>query len=238
MDFAGGALEYLEHPCGAARVVLIRVHEVGVRCPHRGQIQGFGGHPVEIPHKLEAVGGAGLDHSLERDKLVFDNIPQPPPSSRPGIGEIHFHSILRQPFSSTLQFSRVHQYGAGYPHAGALGEQGGNVVLGGVRAHASLVPAGVIGIVDHAFFACLGQPIFHVSAQKLDLIPDQVVVVRIRRIVKRGDKHPHTCHSHLVHIHHYLGKPVSVHHIYQGIGFGQVEEKPVAVVIVACVVMV
>ena len=190
-------------------------------------------HLVEVEEQVFFVQGGRFDHALRKDELVIDEVPQPPPAAGPGIDKVH--ALVEE---ARLDLVRLDVDGAGDADRGRLAEDAEDVVEpGGVVAGAD--PPGRVGAaVDDAAHAVFLQVVAHLGADEVDAAPDRGLDIRQRRVHEGRHEETRAVGALLVLVDVDLRQPVVVEDLGHGPRFGQVEHVPVAVVVVAGVMVI
>jgi len=108
---------------------------------------------------------------------------------------------------------------------------------GGVVA-GSDVPAGEAPAVNDALEAVFLEVVAQVGSEQVDAPPDERLDIRDGRIHERGDEETGPVGPHLVLVEVDLGEPVVIKNAVDGPRFTEVGHEPVAVVVVAGVMVV
>ncbi|MBA7714172.1 hypothetical protein ES703_123189 [subsurface metagenome] len=122
--------------------------------------------------------------------------------------------------------------------AGGLGQDADAVVPQGCLGHGALEEGVEDGAGDDAGKAAVSEVGYHVVAQHVDGGGEAGVDVGVDGVLVRGHEEAGAVGAHLVLVVDDLRKPVVIEHSGHQAGFGQVEEEPVAVVVVAGVVVI
>ena len=190
-------------------------------------------HLVKIEEEVFLVQAGRLDHALRQDELVVDDVAEPPPAARPGVDEVHPFFVV-----AIRDLVRFDVDRGGGPDRGGFAEDADDIVEPG-RVVAGADPPGRVGAaVDDAAQAVLLEVVAHLRADQVDPPPDHGLDVRQGRVHEGRDEEPGARRAHLVLVDVDLGQPVVVKDLGHGPGLGQVEHVPVAVVVVAGVVVV
>ncbi len=177
--------------------------------------------------------GGRFDQALGDDELVVDDVAQAPPAARPGIDEVHHFIDVGFGELRRLDVDR-----RGQADRGRLAQHADGVVQPGSIVAGSYVPAGIAAAVDDPALAVLLKVVGHGRAQQVGRPPDERVDVGQRRIHERRDENAGLVGALLVLVEVHERKPVLIEDLTDGPRLGQVEHEPVAVVVVAGIIMI
>ena len=245
LECCGGAVHLhavlqqdVDHSRRSHRVSLLRRDQVGVRRRAASFLHGVLGHARHVAQQVLAVARGGLQQRAGADDLVVHDVAQMPPAAGPGVGEVHLLAVVRQPLAATAQLVLLDAEGRGHVHAGGLGEQTHDV-LPPRRVHGAAGPVAVVGeAIDDAGATVLLQAHRHLGTEEIGETPDERVDVDADGVLERRHEHARPGAAHLVDVQVHLREPVMVEHSVHRPGLRQVEHEPVAVVVVAGVVVV
>ena len=233
MDFDAADLEDIEHFQHGRIIVLDGGDDEGVRLALLDRLDRILVHPPGVEEEFLLVEGGRPQQAERQRQLVVDDVPQPPPAARPGVGELDpFLGVGRR------DLRRFDVDGRGQPDRGHFAQQAENVVEPGRVVAGADVPAGEAPAVDDALEAVLLEVEGHVGSDEVDAPPDERLDVGDGRVHERRDEQAGFVGAHLVLVEVNLGEPVMVQDLVDGPGFREVGHEPVAVVVVAGVIVI
>ena len=179
-----------------------------------------------------------LQQRVGGDALVVHDVAHPPRAALPRMRMIDRGLVFDQSLRAALQLARLHLDGRSDLRRRRLQQQSGDVLPpAGVARAAEPVRVERVA-VDHPRLLVLLQAEGHVGADQIGLAPDQRVHVGIDGIGERRDEHARAGGAHLVLVDEHLRVPLVVHGAGQVLGLDLREHEPVAVVVVADVVVI
>ena len=233
MDFDSSLKEDIEHPQHGQVVMLHGRDDEGVRLAFVLGLDGDLVHPVEVEQELLLVEGGGPDQALGERQFIIDEVPQPPPAARPGIGVFHAPLDVVPSDLGGLDIDRRGEIGGG-PFA----EKADDVVQPARVVAGADPPAGKASGVDDAPEAVLLEVISHVRSAEVDAPPEEGLDIGDRGVHIGRDEHPGGPGAHLMLVDVNLGEPVLVEDPAHGLRFGKVEHEPVPVVVVSRIALI
>ena len=172
------------------------------------------------------------------DPLVVLDVRLPPPAARPGIDEVDGRAVVDHPASGGAEVRFVHEDRGGQVRARRLGQHGHDVVALRGRPVAAIPPVVVQGMREHAFLVLRREVRRHVRPDHRDRLVDARVEVRVDRVIKRRHEQPGPARAHLMHVVRQRREPFLVEQMREELRLLQVEHEPVAVGVVARVLVI
>ncbi len=238
MDLDAAEHERLDEPRRRDRIALRRRHDVRERFFRPAQFDRPQPHPVEIFEEPPAVSRAAQDERIRRRAVVVDDVAETPPASRPRIREVDHHLVAREARIASAKLPRLDVYGARDGDARRLAQNADLIVPPDDRVRGAL-PVGVeVRVRNDAREAALLARELHRGADEVHRAVEDRIDVRVGRRVVGRQEEPSAGAPHLVHVEHGLRHGALEEEIEADAGLREVQHEPIAVVVVAGVVVI
>ena len=231
-------LEKIQHPGRRARIALIGRHQPRKRRLAEPLLDGVAPHVKEVPLQFLMVARGVGQEAHDRREFVVHDVAQPPPPSRPRLGEVGRDLIRRESPGAAAQLALALKDGAGKVDARRLGQDADHVVPIDRRAESPRPPVVIDRTVDDSRPAAAREFLRHVSADDHERVIDQRGNVGVLGIVKRRDEKPRAPVAHLVNVVDDRRAPVFVDQLGRVARLAKIQHEPVAVVVVTGVLLI
>ena len=240
MDFQPLQQKAVDHLGGRDRVGLVKGNHVGARPHVLAFLDGLGRHLPATHDVVLAEFGGLLQIGHGGDRLVVDDVAEPPFAAHPGVDERHLEAVVAESASrrrTALERRELDGVGAGDARAGGLGQQSDDVVVTPCE-RAFLAPDAVHRTRDHALLALGLQVCDHAAAHEAQLLPLQRVHVGVHGIGVGRHEDARAAAAHLVLVEVELRVGPVVHQLHPVLRLYQIGLEEVPVVVVPGVVVV
>ena len=201
-------------------------------------IDGFEVHSIEITFQLRFPAGDELEHAEGERFFVVDYITEAPPATIPRIGIIALRDIAGESGSESAETSFREIERGGDSCACHLGENSDHVVPERSLRHRSLEIGVEPRACDDAAESFRGHVREYVVADLIDDCREERMGVRVDGIGIGRNEKSRAGRAHLMLVENDFREPLMVKNIGYEPAFGKVEEEPVSVVVMTCIVMI
>ncbi len=232
-DLYHAEIQKLQHLARGPRIVLLFRNDEGIR---RGPVDGAPSDFIEIAEQIGPMNGSLIETAFERDELVIDDIAQTPRPALPRLQIIPTALAWIVSGRDALDLIGLHNERCRNRRAGGLAQNAQAAMIGLIVTRRR--PEIVQRVNRDSLFAGRGQIDRHGRADRIALLGDDGVDIRINRVHPRRYKHTRGVGALLMHVVDDLRMPDIVQLRYGEPRFRLREDVPVAIVVVPDILLI